>query len=522
MGVDPNQLSQDKDFLGMSPQDQTGYLSSQDPDFAKMAPADQAGYINHLTGKPVQTPLVPKPQIPVESSASDTILGALSPESLLGIGKGPNTPNIPAPTPAPPIQSGSLFRTLLQAPVVAPTFTSPRPADVGNVAKPLLIGTGSAVAPELLPEMGLGGSLLSRAVPWLARAAASGGGTAAGTILGQAATGQNPLETPQLKETGQNAALAGGSELALGALPLLGGAKLGRGMINASVGATARDVIYGNPAKALLNEGIKTPVTGDIELFKQAMRSGASPSDALVAAGGRAGAISQRINQLAPQLDAALQGSNSTISTAQTIDRPLNDAAAAIINNRAMTETEKDAAINQIGALQKALKENLPANITSLQANQIKQAIGDRVNWGGNIAVGDEIKPAYRAVYGALKNAVNKAVPETAGINERLTDLLAAQSDVKKLMGVEEVGFGKGVMGSAVTGIARRLEAIGGRAIPAASALGRGGQTIVPAALAAGHSAFAPVPPVLRRAVDNSAFMPVPPMLRRAVTPPKE
>jgi hypothetical protein len=60
MGVDPNQLSQDKTFLAMSPQDQTGYLSSQDPGFAKMTPADQAGYISHLTGKPVQT-MMPAP-----------------------------------------------------------------------------------------------------------------------------------------------------------------------------------------------------------------------------------------------------------------------------------------------------------------------------------------------------------------------------------------------------------------------------------------------------------------------------
>ena len=59
MGVNPDQLSQDKDFLGMSPQDQMGYLSSQDPDFAKMTPADQAGYISHLTGKPAQTTPAP-------------------------------------------------------------------------------------------------------------------------------------------------------------------------------------------------------------------------------------------------------------------------------------------------------------------------------------------------------------------------------------------------------------------------------------------------------------------------------
>ena len=69
MGVDPNQLSQDKDFLGMSPQDQTGYLSSQDPDFAKMTPADQAGYIGHLTGKQATPPAQKATPAPPQPSA---------------------------------------------------------------------------------------------------------------------------------------------------------------------------------------------------------------------------------------------------------------------------------------------------------------------------------------------------------------------------------------------------------------------------------------------------------------------
>jgi hypothetical protein len=49
---DPNQLAQDKDFLGLSPQDQHAYLSEQDPDYAKLSPEDQKGYLEHLTGKP--------------------------------------------------------------------------------------------------------------------------------------------------------------------------------------------------------------------------------------------------------------------------------------------------------------------------------------------------------------------------------------------------------------------------------------------------------------------------------------
>ena len=89
MAIDPNQLSQDKTFLGMQPEDQRGYLSSQDDTFAKMSPDDQNGYIQHLTGR---TPLPPAPTLPgggalpgvagpspikPESSLTDQAMGGL-------------------------------------------------------------------------------------------------------------------------------------------------------------------------------------------------------------------------------------------------------------------------------------------------------------------------------------------------------------------------------------------------------------------------------------------------------------
>lgn len=474
--IDP---TQDPDFMSAAPQDQIKYLSATDRDFAKATPADQMGYIKHLTST-YAPPLNPAPPpIPGALAPQPTTLKEAPQYSAL------TAPPVPKPTVSVEPNWLDKFWQETDQPDLPGSFEG-HPENLAPFSKPVAIGAASAVAPELLPEMG--GSVL----PWLARAAASGVGAGVGTSAGQAMTGQNPIATPQLKETGQNAALAGGSELALGALPLLAGVKPSRGMMNASIGATARDVMYGNPAKALLREGIITPVTGDIELYKQALRNGASASDALVSAGGRVGAVSQRINQLAPQLESALQSSKQMIPVAQAIDKPLTDAAMSIITNRAMTEAEKDAAINQIGALQKALKEGLPNNITPLQANEIKQAVGDRVNWTGTTAVTDEVKPAYRTLYGSLKNAVNRAVPEAAGLNERLSDLLAAQGDLKKLIGAEEVGYGRGAMGSAVTGIARRLEAIGGRGIPIISGAGKIGQQFVPPALAAAPSVLLP------------------------------
>lgn len=339
----------------------------------------------------------------------------------------------------------------------------------------------TAAAPEIAPEAGIA-----------ARAALTAGLAGAGTSAGQAIQGQNPLASQQLKDAGTNAALAGVSDFTIGALAKGWGSKLARGMVNESAGATGRDVIYGNPAKALLNEGITTPFTGDLEAYKDALRAGASSQDAYQAAGGRIAAVSAKISQLSPQIDALLSKSTAQIPVADVIDKPLMDAVSEIAGNRAMTQVEKDAAIGQLGALQQSLKQGLGDTITPLQANQIKQMIGNRINWAGNIAVTDEVKPAYRAVYGSLKQAVNNSVPEVAPINERLTNLLAAQTDLHKLMQAEEVGQGKGALGSAVTGIARRAEAVAGRAIPGASSFTDTLRSFVPTSMVGLRSLLSP------------------------------
>lgn len=330
------------------------------------------------------------------------------------------------------------------------------------LAGPALLGAG-VIAPE-------------------AASAAAGGGALGGAAGGAAGGAGSELLRQGLHVAGGDTDALSARDLGIatltggafgGALGLFGKvanslftSKVARGAINESLGATARDVTYGNPAKAILDEGINSPFTGDIEKYKAALRAGAPPEQALVAAGGRVAGVSQKISELSPQIDQALSKSAAKIPVADVIDKPLMSAATDVINNKAMTQAEKDAALTQLGALQHSLKEGLGDTFSPLEANKIKQAIGSRINWAGNIAVTDEVKPAYRAVYASLKNAVNGAVPEMATINERLTNLLAAQTDLEMLMKSEEVGMGKGALGSAVTGIARRAEAVAGRAVP--------------------------------------------------------
>jgi hypothetical protein len=70
---------------------------------------------------------------------------------------------------------------------------------------------GSAIAPEVLPEA------LSGITGILARAAATGTGAAVGNEAGQTATGANPVDPEVMKDAAKDAAVFGGTDLAVGA-----------------------------------------------------------------------------------------------------------------------------------------------------------------------------------------------------------------------------------------------------------------------------------------------------------------
>jgi hypothetical protein len=245
-------------------------------------------------------------------------------------------------------------------------------------------------------------------------------------------------------------------------------------MINQSLGAQARDITYGNPAKALIDEGIHDVATGDFEAYKDALRAGKTPAEASKAAGGRFASVNQRIEEYGPRLEKFLAQSTRTIPVADAIDAPLNSAAHEIIDNPAMTDAEKDAAINQLGSFKKSLKEGLGKDVSPLQLNKIKQKIGNRVNWGGNVSVTDEVKPAYRNVYGTMNKLISDAVPEAKDLNERLTNLYAAQSDIETLTKAEEVGRGGGVTGGKIgSTLVGKAEKEAGRVLPRTSAVAK-------------------------------------------------
>ena len=210
--------------------------------------------------------------------------------------------------------------------------------------------------------------------------------------------------------------------------PGLADTKVGRATINRPSG---RDLTYGSTAKAMVDEAIWNMAAGDYQVYRTALQQGKSPGEAAEAAGGQLAVIHRKINDYTLRLEAIFSKSQTTIDVEEFIDRPLEQAVLDIINNQAKSDSEKDAAIQQLGVLQEWIKQGLHGQITHLQANRITLAIGDRLDWGGNSDVSEDVKPAYRALYGKLKTAICKADPEAQNLHDRLTNLYTAKSEME-------------------------------------------------------------------------------------------
>jgi len=230
---------------------------------------------------------------------------------------------------------------------------------------------------------------------------------------------------------------ASASPEAAGSLPE---AKVGRAVTCASARSSLRDLTFGNSAKAMVDEAIWNLAAGDFEVYRTALQQGKSAREAAQAAGGQLAVIHQRIDDYALKLDAVLLGSKAKINVAETIDKPLEQAMLEIISNDAMSDSEKDAAIQQLGAVQEWVKHGLQGDMTPLQTNQIILAVGERLNWGGSTDVSEEFKPVYRAIYGSLKTAIRIAVPGAQNLHDRLTNLSAAKADLdRELLATKEL-----------------------------------------------------------------------------------
>jgi hypothetical protein len=168
---------------------------------------------------------------------------------------------------------------------------------------------------------------------------------------------------------------------------------------------------------------------GATETHRKIAKSPRSPAE-------RRAAFVQTIGDLTRQLEGILSQSEAAISVAQTIDIPLEHAALEIIGHPAMSETQKDSTVQQLGALQESLKRDVSQGMTIVEAHRIKESVGNSLN--GDSSVAEEAKSGLRAVYDSLDRAIHDAVPKAKRLEERLEHLL------KRKVELESPSQGKG------------------------------------------------------------------------------
>ena len=193
----------------------------------------------------------------------------------------------------------------------------------------------------------------------------------------------------------------------------------------------ARDLIYGNAAKALVDEAIWNMAPGDFALYKTAQQQGRSVIEAALAAGGQLAVVHRKISEYSIKLESILFESKAKINREDVIGKAFEQAITEIIANTALADAEKDAAIAHIGSLQESINRGLEREITPFQAYRVAAMLGERVNWGTGASVSEELKAAYRTVYSSARNALRSSAPHIQILEERLTNLHAAKADLE-------------------------------------------------------------------------------------------
>ncbi|HET7106821.1 MAG TPA: hypothetical protein VFI38_08425 [Candidatus Acidoferrum sp.] len=208
--------------------------------------------------------------------------------------------------------------------------------------------------------------------------------------------------------------------------------KPARAMAEAPSRNRNRDVAFGNPAKAMVDEAIWNLATGDYEAYRTALQEGKSAKEAAQAAGGQLAMIHQKIGEYGIKLDGVLSESKAGISVGETIDKPLERAMLEIISGDGRSDAEKDAAIQELGSIQEWVKQGLQGEMAVTQANQLLVKIGERLSWGANSEVSEELKAVYRTVHGNLKTAISAVAPNAQNLLDRLSNLYAAKADLDR------------------------------------------------------------------------------------------
>lgn len=203
---------------------------------------------------------------------------------------------------------------------------------------------------------------------------------------------------------------------------------------NSSSKTSARDLAYGNPAKALVDETIWNLHPGDYDAYRTALREGKPAMEAAQAAGGQLAVVYRKIHEYAVRIDALLSASDAPIDVDGPIHAILESEMLQIIGDDAEADAQKDVALARLGEFEEWINRSLKPTATPLKISNLSLAIAQRANWGTTSEpIPNELKSAYRAVYSSLRHAIHAAVPDVREPADRLANLHAAKSELESV-----------------------------------------------------------------------------------------
>lgn len=428
MPIDPGRLTSDPSFLNAHPDDQIKYVSSFDPDFARAGRADQLGYLGHITsGAKINQAIasVPRPKVDVQeqglaptlaSGAGDVAKSALKTgqDALEGAGAGAIS------------TLGGVYNLEHKIPGVGQYIAPREPQDVTEGLKPYTetrnttqkIGKGAEQLGEFLaPGMGeeAAAAKMSKIPPLLAKILYSAGTT--GAI--SAAQSGKPEDALTGAAIGAAGPLAG--EVAKPVAKYVGETAPGK-MINRLIGVSKKELQYGNnPGRAIANEGI---VGSSIEDLGQK--------------------VNQKLDELHGQLKSAVGAQTVPIDTSQLalapIDQSINKAMTGKVANKPLADslmTLRDSITHDLtmnpttGAIGRGSPKNL--TMTPSDVLDFKREVGRLTRWTPeNAAHFDALTDVKRQIYGNLDKAVDAVAPGTEELNNRMSNLLSANSAIER------------------------------------------------------------------------------------------
>lgn len=425
--VDYDVLSKDQTFRAMPQEQQRAYLSAVDKDFAGMDPESQKGYIAHITGANLSSPMAqalttqPEGQVRLRS---DLNLPATAPQSDVQNAYNRESGKVIGTT-AGAMLGGTAPTVLLRAAGVGGGTAA---GDLAGGATPKEAAITGAFGTIAQPASELIGSALSQAgKKLLAPAAEKLGGwwdniTGYSKALEEAKNANYSRYLAGEQKAAQGVAEGQANVAAVKAAQPQG--QLGNWSdLNQSIGTSAAKSIrigkgsadianaYGIPGRGLETEGF-TP---------QALQKMTPPEQAAA---------------IGPRFQAAGKAVQATADKA-TENGVTLDAGKSVFNvikDRIKDPGLQEKAIEIINSHQQELGITNIRQATPTQALALRQALKNEANFGPS-ATTDSLKGVGRAIYNAVSSDLHDAVPGMKTVDMHYGDLAQAVDTVRQQTG---------------------------------------------------------------------------------------